>query len=53
MEDRAPETKRRARLASPPVAFIGGILAIATVVIVILLVVYFAFGLGAEGAEGP
>ena len=53
MEERAPETRRRARLASPPVAFIGGILGIATLVIVILLVVYFVFGFGAEGAEGP
>ncbi len=53
MDDHAPETKRRARLGSPPVAFIGAILGLATVVTVILLVVYFVFGLGAEGAEGP
>ena len=53
MDDRAPETKRRSRLAGPGAAFIVGILGLAAVVIAILLVAYFVFGLGAEGAEGP
>ncbi len=52
MEKRTPETKRRARLSGPPVAFVGGILAIATLLILVLLVVYALGGCGAEGTEG-
>ena len=53
MEERRPETRRRARLVSPPLAFIGLILGIAAVVIAVLIVLYVVLGLGAEGAEGP
>ena len=53
MDERAPETKRRARLASPPLAFIGVILGLAAIVTAILIIVYVVAGIGAEGAEGP
>ena len=53
MDERAPETRRRARLTTPSLAFVGAILGIAVVVIAILIVVYIVAGLGAEGAEGP
>ena len=52
MEERSPETRRRIRLASPPVLFVGGILAIAALVTAVILVIWAVGGFGGEGPEG-
>ncbi|MBA2615252.1 MAG: hypothetical protein H0U90_05640 [Actinobacteria bacterium] len=51
MEERGPETRRRMRLSSPPVAFIGGLLLLAALIAAIILVIYAIGGFG-EGSEG-
>ena len=50
MEQR-PETRRRVRLNSPPIAFIGGILLLAVVLTAIIVIIWAVGGFG-EGAEG-
>ncbi len=51
MEERSPETRRRVRLASPPLAFVGGILALAAIIMAVLLVIWVFGGFGGEGTE--
>ena len=51
MEERSPEARRRVRLSSPPIAFIGGILLLAAVIAAIILVIWVVGGFG-EGSEG-
>jgi hypothetical protein len=52
MEPRSPETRRRLRLGSPPLAFLGVILGLAVVVTAILILIYVLGGFGGEGSEG-
>ena len=51
MDERSPETKRRMRLSSPPIAFIGGLLLLAALLAAVILVIYAVGGFG-EGSEG-
>ena len=52
MEERSPETRRRLRLNSAPIAFVGGILLLAVLLTAIILVVWAVGGFGGEGSEG-
>ncbi|MBA2536951.1 MAG: hypothetical protein H0V20_05895 [Actinobacteria bacterium] len=52
MEEQSPETRRRLRLNSPPIAFVGGILLLAVLLTAIILVIWAVGGFGGEGAEG-
>jgi hypothetical protein len=49
--EQSPETRRRLRLSSPPVAFIGGILLLAVLLTAIIVIIWAVGGFG-EGAEG-
>ena len=51
VDERRAETRRRVRLSSPAIAFIGGLLALAAVIAAIILVIYALGGFG-EGSEG-
>jgi hypothetical protein len=51
VEERSPETRRRLRLFSPPLAFIGGLLLLAALVAAIIIVIWALGGFG-EGSEG-
>ncbi len=53
MEERSPEARRRMRLASGPLAFVGGLLLIAALIAAIIVVVWAIGGFGTEGGEGP
>ena len=52
MDDRSPEVRRKTRLGGPPLAFLGGLLLVAGIVIVVVLVIWAVGGFGGEGAEG-
>lgn len=51
MDEPRAETRRRLRLTSPPIAFIGGLLLLAALIAAIILVVWAIGGFG-EGSEG-
>ncbi|MDQ4081404.1 MAG: hypothetical protein M3123_00700 [Actinomycetota bacterium] len=51
MVEPSRETRRRLRLSSPPIAFVGGILLLAVLLTAIILVVWAVGGFG-EGSEG-
>ncbi len=51
MKQQSPETRRRIRLSSPPIAFVGGILVLAVLVTAVILVIWLVGGFG-EGTEG-
>ena len=51
VEERSAEERRRLRLSSPPVAFIGGLLVLAAIVAAVILVIWAVSGFG-EGSEG-
>ena len=51
MDERSPEARRRLRLASPPIAFIGGLLLLAALIAAIIIVIWAVGGFG-EGSEG-
>ena len=51
VEEQSAETRRRARIASPPVAFIGGLLVLAAIIAAIIIVIWAIGGFG-EGSEG-
>jgi hypothetical protein len=51
VEERSPETRRRMRLFSPPLAFIGGLLLLAALVAAVIIVIWAVGGFG-EGSEG-
>ncbi len=51
MVEPSRETRRRLRITSPPIAFVGGILLLAVLLTAIILVVWAVFGFG-EGSEG-
>ena len=52
VDEQSPETRRRVRLNSPPIAFVGGILLLAVLLTAIILVIWALGGFGGEGAEG-
>jgi hypothetical protein len=52
VDEPGPETRRRIRLNSPPIAFVGGILLLAVLLTAIILVIWAVGGFGGEGAEG-
>jgi hypothetical protein len=52
IDEQSPETRRRMRLNSPPIAFVGGILLLAVLLTAIILVIWALGGFGGEGAEG-
>ena len=51
MEEPSAEAKRRVRLSSPPIAFVGGLLLLAALIAAIIVVVWAVGGFG-EGSEG-
>ncbi len=51
MEEQSAESKRRVRLSSPPIAFVGGLLLLAALIAAIIIVVWALGGFG-EGSEG-
>ena len=51
VEEQSAETKRRVRLSSPPIAFVGGLLLLAALIAAIIIVVWALGGFG-EGSEG-
>jgi hypothetical protein len=54
VDEPSAETRRRVRLTSPPLAFIGGLLLLAAIVAAIIIVIWAlgGFGEGSEGAFG-
>jgi hypothetical protein len=51
VDEPSAETRRRVRLTSPPLAFIGGLLMLAAIVAAIIIVIWALGGFG-EGSEG-
>jgi hypothetical protein len=51
VEEQSAESKRRMRLSSPPIAFVGGLLLLAALIAAIIIVVWALGGFG-EGSEG-
>ncbi len=51
MDEPRAETRRRVRLTSPPIAFIGGLLLLAALIAAIIIVIWALGGFG-EGSEG-
>jgi len=51
VDERSAETRRRLRLTSPPIAFIGGLLLLAALIAAVIIVIWALGGFG-EGSEG-
>ena len=51
MDDRSPEVRRKTRLGGPPLAFLGGMLLVAGIVILVVLVIWAVGGFCGQGAE--